>query len=201
VIEPLSKPVRAPKVRKPLKRTALAPGKPMKRTSALEPGRLRSKHPIRRSNAIRRGKMFKRNFGDHAEFIRSLDCAVEACPGPSQAAHVVSRKMGGCGGDRFDLVPLCAEHHPKQERYRHNPEGRLTAFEVEHGLNLRALRRVLVVADPSMEPAEQIAAWALLHEEHETPAIQCALQRALDLTGREIAPPTIAVETEETLHG
>jgi hypothetical protein len=195
VIQPLLKPVRKEKAPKPLKRkTALASGKPMKRTSGLEPARLRSKHPIQKSNPERRAKKFARNFGDHADFIRSLGCAVEDCEGASQAAHVISRKMGGCGGDRFDLVPLCRDHHPKQERYRHNPEGRLTAFEVEHGLSLRALRRVLVVADPGQEPSEQIEAWALLHSEHADPAIQSALQRALDLTGRVIAPPTIAIE-------
>ncbi|HSF40349.1 MAG TPA: hypothetical protein VLT87_11195 [Thermoanaerobaculia bacterium] len=193
--EPLLKPVRPPKVRKPLKRTTkLAPRKPMKRTSALEHGRLRSRKKIKKSNPERKAKKYERNFGSHADFIRSLGCAVEECPNASQAAHVVSRKMGGCGGDRFDLVPLCGEHHPRQERYRHNPEGRLTAFEVEHGLNLRALRRALVVADPGEKPEVQIVAWGLLHQEHDEKAIKNALQRGLDLTGREIAPPTIAVE-------
>lgn len=49
-------------------------------------------------------------FGDKAEWIRTLPCLV--CGNlPSQAAHVKSR---GAGGLSEDLVPLCHTHHAEQ---------------------------------------------------------------------------------------
>ncbi|MCA1571326.1 MAG: hypothetical protein LC798_13600 [Chloroflexi bacterium] len=63
--------------------------------------------PIRRRNPERRARLHARNFGDHADAIRAMRCCGCGRRPPSAAAHSVGRKMGGCGGDRRDLVPLC----------------------------------------------------------------------------------------------
>lgn len=73
------------------------------------------KSPLRRFNRARRRRLYERNFGAHADVIRSLPCCGCGRPAPSAAAHSVGRKMGGCGGDRTTLVPLC-ESNPKTGR-------------------------------------------------------------------------------------
>ena len=102
----------------------------MKRTTITRRARLR---PI---NAARRAKAYARNFGPRADAIRSMPCLVPGCPHPSQAAHSRARGMGGCGGDRRELVPLCAVHHAEAGEARTSQRA---AFELEHGLSLTTL--------------------------------------------------------------
>ena len=82
---------------------------------------LKRKTPVRKVNAVRRAKMFQRNFDGgigHSTWIRAHKCIL--CETmrvkqrtPTQAAHVKSR---GAGGDWRQLVPLCFAHHGEQGR-------------------------------------------------------------------------------------
>jgi hypothetical protein len=144
---------------------------------------------LKYSNPERMAKKYARNFGSHGDFIRSLPCAVRSCERRDiEAAHVIKRKMGGCGGDWRDQAPLCGPHHREQEPHRVR-RGELTPFEVRYALNLQALRRALVVANPDNEIHEQLAAWDLLTAEHSLEEVANALQLAHDLTGYHVAPP------------
>jgi hypothetical protein len=105
----------------------------VKRTP-LRPGtkRLTRHVGVRPVNRARRARLYERNFGAYSDFIRSLPCAVPGCLRRDiEAAHVVTRKMGGCGGDKTNLVPLCGPHHREEE-------GHLDEFNAKHGTNLRA---------------------------------------------------------------
>lgn len=195
--QPLPKPVRAKKPRRPLRRTKpLAKGKPPKRASGLEPGRLRSRKPMKKSNPVRRAKKYARNYGEHRPFVVSLECAIRVGNGQPNPwrivpAHVVATGAGGCKGDWRDLVCLSYDLHLEQHRIG------VRAFQEKYGVNLFALRHVLVVADPGVDVREQLAAWKRLHEEHTGQEVIDALGRGFLLTGREIAPPTIAVDSTE----
>lgn len=84
----------------------------MKRTPLKRKTRLRS------VNRRRQAKKYERNFGQHSDWIRSHACC--ACGRPEsdtmtiQAAHAKARGMGGCGGDKTDLVPLCFDCHLRE---------------------------------------------------------------------------------------
>ncbi len=116
---------RSPLVRK----TPLQRGKPLARGNA-----------IARKNLKRSAKAFARNYGDEAALVRAMPClaarrGLVRCHGDVCFAHVDARGMGGCGGGRFDGVPLCARHH------EHAGELRTLArstFETLYGLDLRA---------------------------------------------------------------
>ena len=97
--------------------------------------------PMKRSNPARRAKMYARNFGPRAIAVRGMPCLVararkarDLCRGEVQAAHVVARGMGGCGGDARSLVPLCARHH-EQSGARGTMQR--VDFETEHGIVLQ----------------------------------------------------------------
>ena len=97
--------------------------------------------PMKRSNPARRAKMYARNFGPRAEVVRDMPClvarareATDLCRGRVQAAHVIARGMGGCGGDARSLVPLCARHH-EQSGARGTMQR--VDFETEHGIVLQ----------------------------------------------------------------
>ena len=81
---------------------------PLGRSSPLKNSRKR----VRAVNGRRRRRLFNRNFGPKADWIRSLGC-LRGCSttAPSQAAHVRARGMGGCKGSAADLVPLCYRCH------------------------------------------------------------------------------------------
>lgn len=74
-----------------------------------------------RRNRKRAAKMYARNYGERGDPIRAMPCLIAArsispdptlfCDGAVEAAHVKARGMGGCGGDRRQLVPLCSKHH------------------------------------------------------------------------------------------
>lgn len=109
--------------RAPLRRTPLRPGAK----------RLKRRTPLRPVNPERAAKKYERNFGAYAEVIRRQPCAVPGCRSrKSEPAHVKPRGMGGCGGAKRDLVPLCRRHHREQE-------GRTSAFQARYSLDLTAL--------------------------------------------------------------
>ena len=76
-----------------------------------------------RRNRKRAVKLYARNYGERGDPVRAMPCTVSArcanpeptadtaCYGAIEAAHVKARGMGGCGGDRRQLVPLCSKHH------------------------------------------------------------------------------------------
>ena len=97
--------------------------------------------PMKRINRKRRAKLHARNFGPRAVAVRDMPCLVarareasDLCRGRVQAAHVVARGMGGCGGDARSLVPLCARHH-EQSGARGTMQR--VDFETEHGIVLQ----------------------------------------------------------------
>ncbi len=101
--------------------------------------RKRSK-PIRRVNPERKAKLHERNFGKRKEAIWAMPCLVaealgttSQCWGRIEAAHAKGRKMGGCGGDRRWLVPLCTRHHEEAGERRGSKRA---AFEEKYDLDL-----------------------------------------------------------------
>lgn len=88
----------------------MKPGKPMKR---LVPLRSRPQGPVE---------------GPQAERCRGLPCLVCGAAPPSDPAHVTTRGAGG--GDRYNVVPLCREHHDEQHR------NGIANFQEQHGVDL-----------------------------------------------------------------
>lgn len=91
----------------------------MKRSSPMRRGGpIARKTKLRPVNPERKKVLYERNFGAKADWVRTLPCLV-GYPNcrlwQSDPAHVVARGMGGCGGDKSQLVPLCRPHHVEQE--------------------------------------------------------------------------------------
>ena len=111
-------------------------------------------------NADRRARATERNYGaphpvyggTRADEVRAMRClaagrADHRCRSQVEAAHVDARGMGGAGGDRRKLAPLCHEAHREAgelpslwmrsdpERYRTTQRG---AWEHRHELDLLA---------------------------------------------------------------
>jgi hypothetical protein len=135
------------------RRTPLARGKALARSTRLAP-----------VNRRRKAETYVRNFGERGDPIRAMTClaqvAVERlndsnaltrwvhstsyCSGPFrcqpglpsvvQAAHARARKMGGRGGDRRDLIPLCARHHLQAGEARTSQRA---DFERQYGIDLQ----------------------------------------------------------------
>jgi len=102
--------------------------KTLKRTSLIR------KTPIKRMNRGRRKKKFARNFGTRAEAVRDMKCLVPGCRGRSEAAHMNgARGMGGCGGDRRGLGPLCRLHHLQSGE---KGTSMRADFEAKYGIDL-----------------------------------------------------------------
>lgn len=75
---------------------------------------LRRRAPMRKRNAKRARESYARNYGERGDPVRAMPCLLAArgeCSGPIEAAHAKARGMGGRGGDRRDLVPLCRADH------------------------------------------------------------------------------------------
>lgn len=79
-----------------------------------------------------------------------MPCAVCGLPGPSDAAHVVSR---GAGGDRRVQVPLCRACHRLQ-----HAEG-WSAVEREHGVSRVVLLAVAARLSAEWEAGLTDAEW------------------------------------------
>lgn len=124
----------------PLRRTKPidAPGKPRKAIAR--------KKKLRAVNPERRAKLHARNYPDRPVvephcLVTRLRLAYEArhgmrpdwppCCAKIDQAHVRARGMGGCKGDKNDVVYLCRTHHIEQERSR-------SAFEARYGCDLTA---------------------------------------------------------------
>ena len=118
-------------------------------------------------NPERRAAQHERNFGaphpergdTRADRVRAMACLgrrvpagggwmpVHVCAPPVQAAHVDARGMGGRGGDRRKLAPLCATAHREAGELpslwmRSDPERYATTrrgqWEARHGVDLLA---------------------------------------------------------------
>lgn len=92
-------------------------------------------------NRKRQAAAYARNYGERGDPVRAMGClltllgchqrdTLPRCEGPVEAAHVVGRKMGGVGGDRRSLVPLCRLHHREQ-----GTRG-IKTFEEKYKVNL-----------------------------------------------------------------
>jgi len=153
-----------------MKRTALRRTGSLKRTelsrhTELERGGELERHTeIAPVNRERRRATFARNYGDRGGPVRALGCLVAIefarcvfdglgaprrswapCQGKVEAAHTRARGMGGAGGDRRDLVPLCSGHHLEAGERRTSARQ---AFEARYDLDLEAeARRIAVDLD------------------------------------------------------
>lgn len=103
---------------------------PLRSTSRLE-----RKTRLAPVNRARRAKAYARNFGPRADSVRAMPCLVAGCRLPTVAAHARARGMGGAKGDARELVPLCQPHHLEAGEHRTSQRA---AFELAHGLDLRA---------------------------------------------------------------
>jgi hypothetical protein len=156
----------------------------MKRGAPLKRSPLKRKTPLRPRNPQRRAKMYARNYGEHADFLRGLCCSVPDCRlFPLQVAHTVTRKRGSVGGTWRDTCPLCLKHHPRQE-------GRTAEFSREIGVDLIALADALVCADPGAPLEEIVAAWGRL-DQRAPGARSGALQRTFEMTGTHPQRPRV----------
>ncbi len=119
----------------------------MKRTPLKRKTRLKRRARLRPVNSKRRKARQERDFGDLAEYVRSLGCLV--CNArPVDPAHVKSRGAGGhawidvwdgvsepiayAGETVGNLIPLCRTHH--REQHDHG----IRTFEERHGIDLAA---------------------------------------------------------------
>lgn len=93
---------------------------------------------LRPVNRERQAWKYERNFGVYSEWIRRQDCATCGKRAPSEASHVDARGMGGCGGDKWSLIPQCMDCHKEYEGGKKTYRTRLM---VEKGIELRALPR------------------------------------------------------------
>ena len=104
----------------------------LKRSKELSRGgfeKMKRKAGVKRVNRDRMARRYTQAFGPHAEYIRTLPCAVasEECEGRTEAAHVRSR---GAGGTAKDLVGLCHFHHRQQH------DMGVTTFQRTHSIDL-----------------------------------------------------------------
>jgi hypothetical protein len=147
---------RAPLVRKTPLRCAspIARKTPLKTMTTIAPSEpIKRKSKLRSVNPERRKEKHVRNFDggiDHDTWIRALPCCV--CElfnleqsGPTQAAHVVARGMGGAKGAWFDTLPLCAVCHSKQEAMSKRSDSHARLKAVAHELAVRHLAAALDV--------------------------------------------------------
>ena len=143
----------------------------MRRTELKRRTPLKAAKRLRPVNSKRKRLRHARNFGEEAALVRSLPCLV--CGGLSEPAHVVSR---GAGGGRFDLVPLCRDHHREQ-----HDDGVLT-FAERHCLDLRAeADRVAMLHDEPQGVRGLIKRWGSSADpldEYERGALLGWLERA-----------------------
>lgn len=86
-----------------------------------------------------------RNCAGHRAWVRRHRCSVPGCRRlPIECAHVRSGTDGGQGLKPSDkwCISLCQHHHREQHTIGE------TAFELEHGLDLKALAREFVARSP-----------------------------------------------------
>lgn len=71
-----------------------------------QPPKLKQSAP-RPVNPERKQAKRERNFGRWADRVRAMPCWCCRKQAPSDPAHTKGRQMGGAGGDRRYLLPLC----------------------------------------------------------------------------------------------
>lgn len=99
--------------------------------------------PLKRVNRERRKRLYERNFGEIAARARAMRCCGCGEPPPSDPAHSVGRKMGGCGGDRFDIVPLCRTNvYTGRVGCHFLLDNDLEAFTMRTGLTREGVRAI-----------------------------------------------------------
>lgn len=104
---------------------------------------LRSSKPIRPVNRERKAQLEARNFGEQAVIARSMRCCGCGLAPPSDAAHSEGRKMGGCGGDRFAIVPLCRTNvYTGRPGCHHLYDNDIEAFTMRTGLSREDVRTI-----------------------------------------------------------
>ena len=107
------------KRRKPLqRRTGLTSRKKLNRDKA-----------VKRKNARRSAKEFRRAYGsqERARAVQAMSCVVCGAL-PSQNAHARGR---GAGGGAEDIVPLCMAHHREQH------DVGIATFEERYSIDLQ----------------------------------------------------------------
>ena len=108
------------KRRKPLER----------RTGITSRKQLNRKKTVKRKNARRSAKEFRRAYGsrERVRAVQAMPCVVCGAL-PSENAHVRSR---GAGGGAADIVPLCMAHHREQH------DVGIATFQERHSIDLAA---------------------------------------------------------------
>ena len=166
-------------------------------------------------NSKRTRERHARNFGAEADAVRGLRCLcndqlcdelvaagnsdtedIESrwCAGGIEPAHVASR---GASGGRFDVVPLCKNHHAEQHQhgvktfaakygFDLRAEADLVALEHERPLGIRGLadRKAIDAALSNFDPEGQAATVDVTGFEpldtYETDALRGWTQRVVD---------------------
>lgn len=118
---------------------------------AMEAASRKPRALVKARNPKRRKRLFARNYGDdgqHGAWIREQPCAVPTfsrrathCDGKHEAAHAKDRGMGGCKGDRRDLLCLCARHHGE------HGEGH-KSFDAKHQINCESIAAMMWAESP-----------------------------------------------------
>jgi hypothetical protein len=84
-------------------------------------GRLK-RTPLKASNPKRRRRLLREQFGEKADWIRTLPCCLCHRPPTEEAPMTSSHVRGrGAGGKADQQVPMCARCHSWYEE--HKPEG------------------------------------------------------------------------------
>ena len=105
------------------------------------PRELVRKTALAKSNPERRAALYARNFGEWADEIRAMPCwGCGTTREKIDAAHTVARGMGGCGGDKRTLLPLCADNiatqrigcHTRFDRYVLERDGVVVTREMAY---------------------------------------------------------------------
>jgi hypothetical protein len=133
---------------------------------------------LKRRNPVRAQEARAEDFGELAEFVRGLPCAVAGCKRtPSEPAHVVSRGAGGHAWVMLDgkpvgnIAPLCRAHHtggPGVTRPQHTIG--LRAFDAENIFHLRLPGHAVRVYGNLAAVAAAVGEWVLTCPEIGAPA-------------------------------
>jgi hypothetical protein len=133
---------------------------------------------LKRRNHVRAQEARAEDFGELAEFVRGLPCAVAGCKRtPSEPAHVVSRGAGGHAWSMVDakpvgnILPLCRAHHtggPGVTRPQHTVGW--PTFNAENVLILRLPGRAAQNFENGAAVAAAVGEWVLTCPEIGAPA-------------------------------
>jgi hypothetical protein len=135
--------------KKPLKQ-----GKPLARGGALKTNKpLRAKVPTpeeqkakQKRQRKRQRELRERDFGPHADFVRSHPCIVCKRTVGVQSHHEPPRGKGGRRDAVKDQTPLCPEHHQDGPNARHKIGE--AQFEALYGVDLCAVAADLWARSP-----------------------------------------------------